>query len=55
MKVGVYASMFGKDDPPRLESVESYIQLAYQLKLDVDRFPTACADFGRSSWRTCSR
>ena len=38
MKVGVYASMFGKDDPPRLESVESYIQLAYQLKLDVIDF-----------------
>ena len=34
MKVGVYASMFGKDDPPQLESVESYLELAYELKLD---------------------
>ena len=34
MKIGVYASMFGKDDPPQLESVESYIELAYALKLD---------------------
>jgi sugar phosphate isomerase/epimerase len=38
MKIGVYASMFGKDDPPQLASVESYIQLAHALKLDVIDF-----------------
>ena len=38
MKVGVYASMFGKDDPPTLESVESYIDLAHALRLDVIDF-----------------
>ena len=35
MKVGVYASMFGGDDPPTLESVESYIDHAAELKVDV--------------------
>ena len=38
MKVGVYASMFGKDDPPTLESIESYIDYAYELKLDIVDF-----------------
>lgn len=38
MKVGIYASMFGKDDPPTLESVESYIELAYALKVDIIDF-----------------
>ncbi len=35
MKVGVYASMFGGDDPPTLESVESYIDYAEELKVQV--------------------
>ncbi len=34
IKVGIYASMFGKDDPPQLVDVESFIELAYELKLD---------------------
>ena len=34
MKVGVYASMFGKDDPPTLETVESYISLCAELKVE---------------------
>ncbi len=38
MKVGLYASMFGKDDPPTLESVESYIDWAYALKVEVIDF-----------------
>lgn len=35
MKIGLYASMFGKDDPPTLGSIESFIEYAYELKLDV--------------------
>ena len=35
MKVSVYASMFGGDDPPTLESVESYIDYAAELKVEV--------------------
>ena len=35
MKVAVYASMFGGDDPPTLESVESYIDYAAELKVEV--------------------
>lgn len=38
MKVGVYASMFGKDNPPTLETIESYIEYAYELKLDIIDF-----------------
>ena len=38
MKVGIYASMFGKDDPPTLESVESYLEWAYALKADIIDF-----------------
>jgi sugar phosphate isomerase/epimerase len=38
MKIGLYASMFGKDDPPALESVESYIDCAYELRLDLIDF-----------------
>lgn len=38
MKIGLYASMFGKDDPPTLESIESYIDCAYQLRLDLIDF-----------------
>lgn len=38
MKIGLYASMFGKDDPPTLESIESYIECAYGLKLDLIDF-----------------
>ena len=38
MKIGVYSSMFGQDDPPQLESVESYLAWAYTLKLDVIDF-----------------
>ena len=38
MKVGIYASMFGQDDPPTLESIESYIELAYALKVDLIDF-----------------
>ena len=38
MKIGIYASMFGKDDPPTLESIESYIELAYALKVDLIDF-----------------
>ena len=34
MKVGVYASMFGKDDPPSLETVESYIDCCAGLKVE---------------------
>ena len=38
MKVGVYASMFGGDDPPTLESVESYIDHAAELNVEVIDF-----------------
>lgn len=38
MKIGIYASMFGQDDPPTLESIESYIELAYALKVDLIDF-----------------
>ena len=38
MKIGLYASMFGQDDPPTLESVESYIDYAYELRLDLIDF-----------------
>ena len=38
MKIGIYASMFGKDRPPTLESVESYIDHAYSLKVDLIDF-----------------
>ena len=34
MKVGVYASMFGGDDPPSLETVESYIDHCADLKVE---------------------
>ena len=38
IKIGLYASMFGKDDPPQLESIESYIELAHELNVDVIDF-----------------
>ena len=38
VKVGVYASMFGKDDPKQLVDIESFIELAYALKLDAIDF-----------------
>jgi sugar phosphate isomerase/epimerase len=38
MKIGLYASMFGKDNPPTLESIESYIDHAYDLRLDLIDF-----------------
>ena len=38
MKIGLYASMFGKDDPPTLQSIESYIEHAYDLRLDLIDF-----------------
>ena len=38
MKIGLYASMFGKDDPPTLQSIESYIDHAYDLRLDLIDF-----------------
>ena len=38
MKIGLYAAMFGKDDPPTLESIESYIDCAYALRLDLIDF-----------------
>ena len=38
MKVGVYASMFGGDDPPTLETVESYIEYSAELKVEVIDF-----------------
>ena len=38
MKIGLYASMFGKDDPPTLQSIESYIEHAYNLRLDLIDF-----------------
>ena len=36
MKIGLYASMFGKDDPPTLQSIESYTAHAYDLQLPAD-------------------
>lgn len=30
--------MFGKDDPPTLESIESYIEYAYELRVDLIDF-----------------
>jgi len=38
IKLGCYASMFGKDKPKTLASVESFIGLAYELQLDVIDF-----------------
>lgn len=38
MKIGLYASMFGQDNPPTLESIESYIDCAYELRLDLIDF-----------------
>jgi sugar phosphate isomerase/epimerase len=38
IKIGVYASMFGKDQPPQLDSAESYIEHASRLKLDMIDF-----------------
>ncbi|MAN24743.1 MAG: hypothetical protein CME10_10780 [Gemmatimonadetes bacterium] len=38
MKIGLYASMFGKDKPPTLDSIESYINCAYELRLDLIDF-----------------
>ena len=38
MKIGLYASMFGQDKPPTLESIESYIDYAYELRLDLIDF-----------------
>ena len=38
IKVGIYASMFGKNDPPQLVDAESFIELAYELKLDAIEF-----------------
>ena len=38
IKVGMYASMFGKNEPPKLDDVESFIEFAYELKLDAIEF-----------------
>jgi sugar phosphate isomerase/epimerase len=38
IKVGVYASMFGKDDPKQLVDIESFMDLAYELRLDLIDF-----------------
>ncbi len=38
IKVGVYASMFGKGDAPELQTVEGFVELASQLNLDVVDF-----------------
>ena len=38
MKIGLYASMFGKDKPPTLDNIESYINCAYELRLDLIDF-----------------
>lgn len=38
MKVGIYASYFGKDDPKTFPDVESFIDLARELRLDVIDF-----------------
>ena len=38
IKVGIYASMFGKNEPPQLDDVESFIEFAYELQLDAIEF-----------------
>lgn len=38
IKVGVYASYFGKDEPKAFPDVEAFIDLAYELRLDVIDF-----------------
>ena len=38
MKVGIYASYFGKEEPKAFPDVESFIELAYELRLDVIDF-----------------
>ncbi len=38
IKLGVYGSYFGKDEPKTLPYVEDFIDLAYELKLDVIDF-----------------
>ena len=38
IKLGIYGSMFGKDDPKTLEDVDSFIDLAYELRLDIVDF-----------------
>ena len=38
IKGGIYASMFGKNEPPQLDDAESFIEFAYELKLDGIEF-----------------
>ena len=38
IKVGVYASYFGKDEPKAFPDVEAFIDLAYELRLDAIDF-----------------
>jgi len=38
IKLGLYASMKGKDDPKQLTDLESYINYAYELRLDAVEF-----------------
>ena len=38
IKLGIYGSMFGKDDPQTLVDVDSFIDLAYELRLDIVDF-----------------
>ena len=38
IKVGVYASMFGKKDDPALSTVDGFVDLAAELKLDAIDF-----------------
>lgn len=38
IKVGVYASMFGKGDAPELQTVDGFVDLAGELNLDVIDF-----------------
>ena len=38
IKVGMYASMFGKNEPPQLDDVESFIEFAYELQQDAIEF-----------------
>ena len=38
IKLGMYGSYFGKDDPKTLPYVEDVIDFAYELKLDVVDF-----------------
>lgn len=38
IKLGIYGSMFGKDDPTTLVDVDSFIDLAYELRLDIVDF-----------------